>query len=133
MPWRFASAALAGLLLVGCGASNAVRADVLDSARRIDITSNDNRGLDAELQRAIERLRDTEPRRARDRRARRLAIEAFTWYRRGVQSRIAFFQNDSGNVYAAERDARREYNAIRRGLELLNAALRIYGKGLPSR
>jgi hypothetical protein len=61
------------------------------------------------------------------RRARRLALAGFTWTLRGIESKRAFYENDSGNVAAATRDAMRELRSLTRGAKLLRAAGRALG------
>jgi hypothetical protein len=55
-------------------------------------------------------------------RARNLALRGFTAMLHGMESRIAFVTNDSGNVAAATRDARRGDRWLRAGAALLRAA-----------
>ncbi len=57
----------------------------------------------------------------------RLAIRGFASTLRGINSRLAFTQNDSGNVEAATRDARRADRSLKKGANLLRAAGRSLG------
>jgi hypothetical protein len=61
------------------------------------------------------------------RRARVLALRGFGLTLRGVESRLAFERNDSGEVAAATRDAVRADRYLSRGAELLRAAGRLLG------
>jgi len=56
-----------------------------------------------------------------------LAIRGFASTLRGINSRLAFTQNDSGNVEAATRDARRADRSLKAGANLLRAAGRSLG------
>jgi hypothetical protein len=134
---RWASAAaLALVALAGCGggSESAVRDDLLHGIEQIQTIRDDHR-LHRELSRTLRRLERDEPDARRDRRARRLALRAFALMRAAAASRIAFVENDSGNLYAAKRDAGRAYHASVRGGELLRRAARLYGRTvtLPSR
>ena len=82
--------------------------------------THDYVALRAKLRRTLERLRAT-----RDGEARRLAIRGFEATQRGVEARIAFVENDRGNIEAATRDARRADVALRQGAVLLRAAGRL--------
>jgi len=85
--------------------------------------THDYVALRAKLRRTLERLRAT-----RDGEARRLAIRGFEATQRGVEARIAFVENDRGNIEAATRDALRADVALRRGAVLLRAAGRMLGE-----
>lgn len=56
-----------------------------------------------------------------------LAIRGFASTLRGIESRLAFTQNDSGNVEAATRDAKRADRSLKEGANLLRAAGRRLG------
>ena len=68
---------------------------------------HDRRRLRAELKVTLARLRRTRGSTAAGRRARGLAIDGLESTLRGVESLIAFDENDSGNIAAATRDAKR--------------------------
>ena len=85
--------------------------------------THDYVALRAKLRRTLERLRAT-----RDGEARRLAIRGFEATQRGDEARIAFVENDRGNIEAATRDALRADVALRRGAVLLRAAGRMLGE-----
>ena len=74
------------------------------------------------LQNTLTRLRSTH-----DGEARRLAIAGFEATLRGVEARIDFVENDSGNVAAATRDSQRADAGLSRGARLLRAAGRLLG------
>ena len=59
--------------------------------------------------------------------AQRLAMRGFASTLRGIESRLAFTQNDSGNVEAATRDAKRADRSLKEGANLLRAAGRKLG------
>ena len=59
--------------------------------------------------------------------ARRLAIEGFEATLAGVEARIDFVENDSGNVAAATLDSQRADAGFSRGARLLRAAARLLG------
>ncbi len=61
------------------------------------------------------------------RRAKELAIQGFGSTLKGVESEIAFHENDSGEVAAATRDAARALRFLKRGARQLRAAGRILG------
>jgi hypothetical protein len=128
---RSASAvALALLALAACGGgANPVRDELLHGIEQIRTTHDDHR-LHRELSRTLRKLGRGPAGSARDRRAKRLALRGFALMRDGTESRIAFVENDSGNLYAAQRDAGRAYHAFLRGGELLRAAARLYGKSV---
>jgi hypothetical protein len=78
--------------------------------------------LRAELRATVARLRAAD-----DRAGRQLALRGFEATLRGVQARIDFVANDSGNIEAATRDSRRADLAFRRGAHLLRHAGRLLG------
>jgi hypothetical protein len=78
--------------------------------------------LRAELRATMARLRAAE-----DRAGRQLALRGFEATLRGAQARIDFVANDSGNIEAATRDARRGDVAFRQGARLLRRAGRLLG------
>jgi hypothetical protein len=115
-----AAAALA--ILAGCGDSpkdGGLKAVFEDGVASIRATQ-DFEQLRAKLRRTIAGLRST-----RDGEGRALAIRGFEATLQGVQSRIDFHENDSGNITAATRDARRANAWLERGATLLRAAGRL--------
>lgn len=59
-------------------------------------------------------------------------MQGFAWTLKGIESRIDFVENDSGNIEAATRDAARADRALKRGASLLRAAGRVLGVHVPS-
>src|ERR671930_166346 len=102
---RPAAAAVALLLLAGCGSSSsAVERDLRRGLAQIRNT-RDAKKLRTELRDTLQRLRRDRPSGPAERRARALAIRGFAATLDGVQGRIDFVDNDSGNIEAATRDA----------------------------
>jgi hypothetical protein len=121
---RAAAAALALLLVAGCGSSgSAVERDLRRGVAQIRHT-RDAKKLRSELRGTLARLRRDDPSGAAEEHARALAIRGFEATLVGVQSRIDFMDNDSGNVAAATRDAIRADRGMARGARLLRAASR---------
>lgn len=128
MPAATVAVGLAVLaLLAGChSSSNAeLRAVVADGVSELSVPQDYERLRDM-LRQTIARLRSVHVP-ADDDRAQRLALRGFTAMLRGVESRIAFAKNDSGNVEAATRDARRGDRWFKAGAALLRAAGRELG------
>ena len=111
-------------LLAGCGSSSSgeVKAAFDDGVATIRAT-HDYEQLRGKLLSTIARLRST-----RDGAGRRLAIRGFEAMLRGNNSRIAFVENDRGNLEAATRDARRAGAGLKKGATLLRAAGRLLGR-----
>lgn len=107
-------------------ADTAVRASLLRGVAEIRAMRNDE-NLHAELRRAIASVRSARPSTSAGRRARSLAIQGFAAMLRGVERRLAFSKNDSGNVEAATRDARAADRSLKNGANLLRAAGRALG------
>ena len=121
---RAAAATLAVLLLAACGSStSAVERDLRRAMTQIR-TTHDAKKLRSELRATLARLRRDRPSGPAEGRARVLAVRGVEETLRGVQGRIDFFDNDSGNVEAATRDALRESRGMARGARLLRAASR---------
>jgi hypothetical protein len=109
-------------VLAGCGSGGpSVKTVVADGVEAVRET-HDYEALQARLETTIERLRATD-----DGEARQLALRGFEATLRGVRARIAFVENDSGNVEAATRDSRRADAGLREGARLLRAAGRELG------
>jgi hypothetical protein len=83
--------------------------------------------LDAALAQTLARLRADTASTAAGRRGRRLAIRGFTWTRKGIRAQLDMRANDSGNVEAATRDAKRADRCLGRGAAVLRAAGRAFG------
>ncbi len=127
MTRKHAVVAAAGLaLFAGCQSSGTSNADVKAALAQgvIEIRgSHDKETLHAQLLRTLARLRAvraTTP-------ARNLAIRGFASTLRGLGSQLAFIQNDSGNIEAATRGAKRADRSLERGANLLRAAGRALG------
>jgi hypothetical protein len=124
---RRAAALLALLLVAGCGSSESrVKRDLLRGVAQIRDT-NDAKKLQTELRRTLARLRGEAASTAAERRARALGSRGFAATLIGLQSQIDFYENDSGNIEAATRDALRADRFRARGARLLRAACRALG------
>jgi hypothetical protein len=121
---RAAAAALAVLLLAACGSStSAVERDLRRGMEQIR-TTYDAKTLRSELRSTLARLRRDRPSGPAEGRARVLAIRGVEAALRGVQARIDFVDNDSGNIEAATRDALRADRNRAKSARLLHAAER---------
>lgn len=119
------------LAACACGTSGAPSTGALETAvaeGTADVRSRtDMEALHARLLGTVARiraLRETDP---ELRRARALALRGFGLTLRGVESRLAFANDDSGEVAAATRDAVLADRYLSRGAELLRAAGRLLG------
>jgi len=120
---------LALALVAGCGSSSGggtadIKQDLLRGVGEIRATQ-DRHMLYAQLTRIVESLRRDRASTADARRARNLAIQGFEWTLKGTRSQLDFSENDSGNVAAATRDAKRADRYLTRGANCLRAAGRI--------
>jgi hypothetical protein len=79
------------------------------------------------LVRTVERLRHDRASTAAGRRGRGLAIQGFTWTLRGIRTQLDMEKNDSGNLEASVRDAKKADRYLKRGAKLLRAAGRAFG------
>jgi hypothetical protein len=121
---RATAAALVLVLVAGCGSSSsAVERDLRHGITQIRDT-RDTKKLRAELRGTLARLRPDRASGPDERRARALAIRGFEAMLTGLESLIAFYDNDSGNIEAATRDALRANRFRARGARLLRAAER---------
>jgi hypothetical protein len=121
---RSAAWLLSLALASGCGSSTsdaAIKRHLLLGVAQIR-TTRDRAELHAKLVRTLASLRRDRTSTPAERRARSLAIEGFEWTRKGVRSQLDFEENDSGNVAAATRDARRADRYLARGASRLRAA-----------
>ncbi|MGZ4291043.1 MAG: hypothetical protein ACXVQQ_00455 [Gaiellaceae bacterium] len=121
--------------LGGCGrstrpvvapADTAIERDVLRGAERIRAT-RDPKQLRSELVSILASLRRARGTSAAARRGRELAIEGLEATLQGIRSELDFRENDSGNVAAATKDARRADRYLRLGADRLRAAGRALG------
>lgn len=121
---------LVGLALVsGCGppapalvrADLSIKQDLLRGVREIRGT-HDRRRLRVELVQLVAHLRGLHGTTASGRRGRELALQGFGATLKGTRSQLDFSENDSGEVAAATRDAKRADRYLRRGANWLRAA-----------
>jgi hypothetical protein len=116
-------------LVAGCGSSTSrvgtadasIKRDLLRGVGEIRATQ-DRHMLHADLTRILDSLRRDRASTAAARRARSLAIQGFEWTLKGTRSQLDFSENDSGNVAAATRDAKRADRYLTRGANRLRAA-----------
>jgi hypothetical protein len=121
--------ALSLLVLPGCGSSGsdtAIRKTLQRGVAQIGEPQTAKQ-LRGDVERTIARLRNERASTASGRKARRLAIQGFTWTLRGVEARLEITRNDSGNLEASVRDAKRADRDMSRGAGLLRAAGRALG------
>ncbi len=127
-PAATAALGLAALaLLAGCRSSSdgELKTVVADGLAQLH-GPQDYERLRGRLLQTLTRLRSVNASPA-GRKARLLAIRGFTATLRGVESRIAFVENDSGNLEAATRDTRLADRWLKAGAKLLRAAGRELG------
>src|SRR5919109_839524 len=122
---RLSAAWLLSLVLAsGCGSSTsdaAIKRHLLRGVAQVR-TTHDRAELHAKVVRTLASLRHDHASTAAARRARTLAIEGFEATLKGVRSQLDFIENDSGNVAAATRDARRADRYLALGRKNLRAA-----------
>jgi hypothetical protein len=126
---------LVGLALVGgCGqstpapgpADRSIERDLLRGVREIR-TTRDRKALRVELVHLLAHLRRLQATTASARQGRELALQGFEATLKGTQSQLDFSENDSGEVAAATRDAKRADHYLRLGANRLRAAGRVFG------
>jgi hypothetical protein len=126
---------LVGLVLVGgCGSSApaaarddlSIEQDLLRGVREIRVT-RDRKALQRRLTHLVTHLRRMQGTTAGARRGRELALQGFGATLEGVRSQLDFSENDSGEVAAATRDAKRADRYLRRGANLLRSAGKALG------
>ena len=132
---RSTALCLVGLVLLGgCGSSApapsrgdlSIERDLLRGVREIRET-RDRRKLHADLVHLVAQLRRTHGTTQSARRGRELALQGFEATLVGIRSQLDFSENDSGEVAAATRDAKRADLYLRRGAKRLRAAGRALG------
>ena len=98
-------------------------------ARGIELirSTHDPKELHAKLVVALTSLRSERGSTGSGRFGRALAIDGFEATLKGLQARIDFASNDSGNIEAATRDAKRADRFLRQGAESLRRAGRALG------
>ena len=124
--------ALAGA--AGCGSSRSKEVSPDASFERhfrrgiaeVRVT-HDRTKLRRELIRILATIRGDTPSTEAARRARRVGIQGFEATLKGVESLLDFSENDSGNLTAATRDARRADRYLTLGADRLRAAGRMLG------
>jgi hypothetical protein len=125
MPRAVAIAAvLALVLLPGCGSSasdDAIRKTLERGVAEIGEPQTAKQ-LHDDLVRILARVRSERPATAAGRRAKALAIQGFAWTLRGIDARLEITRNDSGNLEASVRDAKRADRDLREGAGFLRAA-----------
>jgi hypothetical protein len=132
---RWLALCLVGVALVsGCRSSPpalarddvSITRDLLRGVREIRET-RDRKKLHAELVQLVAHLRRAHGTTASARRGRELALEGFEATLKGTRSQLDFIENDSGEVAAATRDAKRADLYLRRGANRLREAGRALG------
>jgi hypothetical protein len=123
------AAALALLVLPGCGSSGSDTAirKVLERGVAQIGEPQTAKQLHDDLERTLARLRSERASTATGRKARTLAIQGFNWMLKGVEARLEITRNDSGNLEASVRDAKRADRDMSRGASFLRAAGRAVG------
>jgi hypothetical protein len=119
--------AVAASAAPAAGASNTTLTRTLARGVAQLRTFHDPHELEPRLARTLARLRQDEGSTARGRKARVLAVRGFTWTLRGVRAQLDLLVNDSGNVEAATRDAKRADGNLDNGAHLLRRAARLLG------
>jgi hypothetical protein len=126
---RWALSLLALALAVGCGTSALhgttddarIRQELLRGVGQIRAI-HDRHELNAELARIVVKLGRLRGSTVAARQARELAIQGFESTRKGTRSQLDFSENDSGEVAAATRDAKRADRYLTLGANRLRAA-----------
>ena len=126
--WFVASAVAALALAVPAAEASdaAVERDLARGVAQIR-TTHSRPVLVTRLAATLKRLRADTASTAAGRMGRTLAIQGFTWTRRGIRTQLDLVANDSGNIEAAVRDAVRADKQLDRGARLLRAAGRALG------
>jgi hypothetical protein len=113
---------VAAAALAGCGSSQSSLEQHLKQAAAQIGTTPAPRVLHTKLERTLAALAADRPKTGPERSAKRLAIAGVRSWLRGLESQIAFVENDSGNPPVAARDAHRAYHARLVGANLLRRA-----------
>jgi hypothetical protein len=126
---------LVGFAVVsGCGSSaptpgpadRSIEQDLLRGVREIR-TTHDRKTLRVELVHLLAHLRRLHGTTETARRGRELALQGFEATLVGTQSQLVIVENNSGEVAAATRDAKRADHYLRRGANRLRAAGQVFG------
>ncbi len=134
LPGRAALCLIVVALLSGCAPSAPTREradllierDLLRGVREIR-QIHDRKKLRAELVQLVAHLRGVHGTTVSARRGRELALQGLEATLEGIKSQLDFSENDSGEVAAATRDAKRAGRYLRRGANRLRAAGRAIG------
>jgi hypothetical protein len=122
-----AASLVAVVFFAGCGSSDsAVKRDLLRGVAEIR-TTHDAKKLQSKLRGTLARLRRDRASTDAARRAKALGIAGLVATLNGLQGQIDFYENDSGNIETATRDAVRADRGRKRGAILLRAAGRALG------
>jgi hypothetical protein len=120
-----AAGAAAAIVAAPAGASDAtVKEGLVRGVAQIR-ASQGAKTLEAQLVRTVARLRSDRGSTALGRTGRRLAIQGFGWTLKGVETQLDLVANDSGNIEAAVRDAKRADRYLEKGADLLRSAGRV--------
>jgi hypothetical protein len=124
------TAAFALGLLSGCGSSQTSDTAIKETLERgvAQISApQTTKQLHDDLVRTLAKLRTQHASTAAGRTAKGLAIQGFSWTLSGVEARLEITTNDSGNLEASVRDAKRADRDMRKGAGYLRAAGRALG------
>jgi hypothetical protein len=130
MRHAFATVVLGLVFLPGCGSTQASDAAIRETLERGVAQIGEPqtaKQLHDNLVRTLAKLRGERASTDAGHRARTLAIQGFTWMLRSVDARLEIIRNDSGNLEASVRDAKRSDRDRRRGANFLRAAGRALG------
>ena len=108
------------------GGDLSIKQDLLRGVGQIRV-AHDRKKLRAELIHVVAHLRQVHGTTAAARRGRELALQGFEATLQGIRSQLDFSENDSGEVAAATRDAKRADRYLTRGANRLRAAGRALG------
>ena len=123
---KVVASVIAAAVLGGCGSDeSSLEQHLKQAAAQIRITTNDYRPLHMKLERTLAAVKADDPSGAAERKAKALTVAGLRSSLRGLESQIAFVENDSGNLPVAARDAQRAYHARRVGANLLRRAGRL--------
>ena len=134
LPWCIALSVIGLALVSGCPpsapavvrADPSIKQDLLRGVRAIRVTRDRNK-LHLKLVHLLAHLRRAQGSTTSARRGRELALRGFEATLKGIRSQLDFSENDSGEVAAATRDAKRADRYLRRGASWLRAAGRAFG------
>ena len=126
-----ASAAIA-VVVAGCGSSESSLEQHFRRGIENVRTTHDKKKLHARLERTLANLRRDRAENATARKAKRFASAGFRSTLAGLESQIAFVDNDRGNPPIAARDAARGYHLRLVGARLLRRAGSLLGVSVGS-